>query len=87
MSNIRVTPMVVKALAGQVGFRRLRITDGSYVESLISIQGRMFAQHVGQVRDVQKLIDFCRREGIEIEDDRLPPIPAWAEDPWVAFGA
>ena len=82
-----ITTSLVRVLAGQVGFRRLRITDGNVIQCLVSSRGQMITQQVGQVSDVQRLIDFCQDESIEIRDDRTPHLPSWAEDPWAAYGA
>ena len=87
MKPMSVTPLAVRALAGQVGFTRFDIVDGNVVHCVLYHRGRPLTQIVGRVTDVQKLLDFCRKEGIAIDDDRTPCTPAWADDPWVVYGA
>ena len=87
MSSIPVTPRVIRVLAGQTGFCRFRLVDGNEVRCELRSSGKALSQIVGYVTNAQRLIDFCRGEDIEIQDDRTPHIPEWADDPWVAYGA
>ena len=87
MSSVSITPQRIRIIAGQSGFRGLRLTDGNVVQSLLRSGKRTLLQEIGCVTDVQRLLDFCRRESIEIEDIRTPYIPEWVDDPWVAYGA
>ena len=80
---ITITPSVVRALAGQSGFIRFCIKDGNVVRSIV---GRR-SQEVGQVTDVGRLMQFCAKVGVEVEDQRTPTTPQWIEDPWVLYGA
>ena len=86
MSTVPVTPLVIRVLSGQAGFCRFRLVGGNEVRCELRSRGKTRSQLVGYVTDAQRLIDFCRRESIEIEDDRTPYM-LWADDPWVAYGA
>ena len=82
-----ITPMMVRAVAGQFGFRHLRLVEGNVVHSLLQHGNRTLTQVVGRVTDAQRLLDFCRAEHIAIDDDRTPYVPEWRDDPWVDYGA
>jgi len=87
MSPVPVTPQRIRTIAGQFGFRGLLITDGNIVKSMLRSGKVSLLQEVGEVNDAQRLLDFCRQEDIDIEDDRTTPIPEWREDPWIQHGA
>jgi len=82
----QITPKRIRTVAAQSGFWGLVIGDGNIVRSLIWHRTASFSQEIGHVRDPWRLIDFCDREGIQIEDDRTIPVPEWREDPWIQYG-
>ena len=87
MSTVAITPERIRTIASQSGFCRLYLADGNVVRSLLINGRQQMMQEVGEINDDLRLREFCRRESIDIVDDRTPYIPGWVDDPWIWYGA
>ena len=90
MRDFPVSPKLLRTLAAQVGFDRFRLTERCVVESVLRVprSSAIMPQPLGKITDVQGFLDWCTREGIDVEDQRPdPPAPVWADDWTVLHGA